>query len=78
MKKTNDPGPEYKRLYESAVKGRQDFRGALRNERQKVERLKAVLETVKAALGDRLLADGPLSDSYAHSVMKDIDTALRE
>jgi hypothetical protein len=36
----------------------------------------AALEDVKAALGDRLLARGPLSKPYAHAVMRKIDAAL--
>lgn len=39
--------------------------------------LRDVLERVKAALGDRLLARGPLSKEYAHGVMGEIDAALR-
>lgn len=43
---------------------------------QYIEQLRNALESVKAALGDRLLARGPLSKSYAHSVMREIDAAL--
>lgn len=36
------------------------------------------LESVKAALGDRLLAHGPLSEKYAHSIMRTINALLRD
>lgn len=39
-------------------------------------RLREALEDVNAALGDRLLARGPLSKEYAHSVMRKINEAL--
>jgi hypothetical protein len=35
-----------------------------------------VLVQIKSALGDRLLARGPLSLEYAHAVMRDTDDAL--
>lgn len=40
-------------------------------------RLRSALEGVEAALGDRLLAKGPLSEPYAHSVMRAITKALK-
>ncbi len=40
------------------------------------ERYRKALESVKAALGDRLFAKGPLSKEYAHSVMRQINEAL--
>lgn len=39
--------------------------------------LVAALDQVKAALGDRLLAEGPLAKPYAHAVMNQINEALR-
>lgn len=41
-----------------------------------LERARQALDKVKAALGDRLLAKGPLSEEYAHGIMRDIDNAL--
>ena len=38
--------------------------------------LREALESVKAALGDRLLAGGPLAEPYAHGVMREVNTAL--
>lgn len=37
-----------------------------------------VLERVKASLGDRLLAKGPLSVAYAHGVMAEINAAVEK
>ena len=38
--------------------------------------MRETLESVKSALGDRLLAKGPLSESYAHGVMRQVTEAL--
>ncbi len=43
---------------------------------QQIKMLRVVLIDVKAGLGDRLLAEGPLSKPYAHAVMEKIDGAL--
>jgi hypothetical protein len=40
------------------------------------ERLREALERVRAAIGDRLLAKGPLSRSYGNGVIAEIDAAL--
>lgn len=40
------------------------------------ERMREALVDLKAAIGDRLLAQGPLSKKYAHSIMNGIDKAL--
>jgi hypothetical protein len=37
-----------------------------------------LLEDIKAAIGDRLLAKGPLSKSYAHSVTDKINQFLED
>ena len=44
--------------------------------RAETKRLRAVLEDVWAAIGDRLLAEGPLSKEYAHSVSAKVTAAL--
>ena len=41
-----------------------------------IEDLRECLRCVKAALGDRLCAGGPLSKEYAHEIMAKIDKAL--
>ena len=41
-----------------------------------VPQLLEALETVKAAIGDRLSAGGPLSKNYAHKVLETIEDAL--
>lgn len=41
-----------------------------------LNKAREALEQVKAALGDRLLGNGPLSKPYAHGVMRQIDDAL--
>lgn len=38
---------------------------------------RTVLRSVSAALGDRLLAKGPLSDGYAHAVLREVESVLR-
>lgn len=43
-----------------------------------VMRLRDALDEIKPALGDRLLAEGPLSREYAHSVMRTIEAALSD
>ncbi len=45
--------------------------------RESERTLREALEGVKSALGDRLLANGPLSLAYAHSVMDRVDAALK-
>ena len=40
------------------------------------DQLRAALESVSVGLGDRLLAKGSLSESYAHDVMRQIRAAL--
>jgi hypothetical protein len=44
----------------------------------KIERAKEALDLVDSALGDRLLAEGPLSKPYAHVIMARIRNALKE
>jgi len=41
------------------------------------EDLREALESVKAAIGDRLLAKGPLSKEYANSVLTKIEEVLK-
>ena len=40
--------------------------------------LLAACERIQAAIGDRLLAKGPLSLAYAHAVLSQIDSAVKK
>lgn len=55
-----------------------NLQAELEREKRTRERLCEVLDKVDSALGDRLLAKGPLSKSYAHGVMQDISQALSD
>lgn len=44
--------------------------------RVEIKRLQDALTEVKAAIGDRLLAEGPLDKKYANKIMRQIEEAL--
>lgn len=45
---------------------------------RRVEELRDVLERVWAAIGDRLLAKGPLDNAYANAVANEVKRALAD
>lgn len=69
---------------ESAERERDEALAAGRDELERRQRaevrvaeLEAALDSVKSAVGDRLLGKGPLSEPYAHGVMRQINAALK-
>ena len=64
-------------LIAAAVNALPDLLDEVERLRAENARLRVALEHAWSGIGDRLLADGPLSKGYANAVMRDIDAALR-
>lgn len=63
-------------VYESAVKGRRDFRAAYRVEREKFKALWEVLNQIQSSIDNRLRSGGSLSREWAMECRKKINAVL--
>lgn len=68
--------PDLTKLYEQMEKREAELRASLTAAGEVERRLREALEQIWAAIGDRLLADGPLSSEYARAVRDEIKAAL--